>query len=78
MDPAGIGVLIGIGTMVGGLFLCYLHDRCVYRQDPTIRPLLVRPKPRFQLKSLFTSSTSNRIPNKLQTSSSAHLQTEFA
>ncbi len=41
MDPAGIGIVIGIGTVLGGLFSCYLYENCVRRDEPHLHPLLV-------------------------------------
>lgn len=74
MDPAGIGVLIGIGIMVGGLFGSYIYEHCVRREEPHLRPLLVVPKPRFVLHRLIPkSSISHRTLDMSQTSSSVHL-----
>ena len=79
MDPAGVGVLIGIGTMVGGLFACYLHERCVFREGPEFRPLVVPRKARFTLRQILPkSSTSHHTQYTSQTSSSARPQTESA
>jgi hypothetical protein len=79
MDPAGVGVLIGIGTMVGSLFACYVRERCVTHQHPHLHPLLVPTKPKFELRNLFPkSSTLRHIPSTSQTSSSVHLPIESA
>ena len=74
MDPAGIGILLGIGTVVGGLIGCNVYEKCIRREDPVLRPLLVLPKPRFLFRRLIPkSSISHHIPNTSQTSSSVHL-----
>lgn len=78
MDAVGVGVLIGVGTMIGCVFLFYVQERCE-RQEPIFRPLVQRPKPRFLIRSLLSkSSISHHTQDTLQTSSSVHLQNEFA
>jgi hypothetical protein len=55
MDPAGVGVLLGIGVMItlcGGVYMCERTKNKVQRE--TTNPLLIRRRSSFKVKNLFS------------------------